>query len=128
MSKKGVKISEDPPAVKEIAHRSEVLEIVPVIDPMTGELVHHPLTEGERRQYDTATRDEQMLAAIQARSERQLPWWQRGYKNEKDARQRDKPKQYNPKTGKWEGGKKKRITRKRRSKKKWTSSATRKRN
>ena len=114
--KKGVKISEDPPAVREIEHRSEVLEIVPIIDPITGQLIYVPVTEEYRRKHDTTTREEQMAAAIEARSERKLPWWQRGYKNEQDARQKNKKKEYNPATGKWEGGK----TKKRRNKKRRT--------
>ncbi len=115
--KKGVRISEGPPAVKEIPHRSEVLEFVPIIDPMTGQLIYVPLTEEYRRKHETTTAQEFRDAALEAREEGKKTSRERGYKLPGEERQKNKKKEYNPVTGKWEGGK----TKRRRNKKRRTA-------
>ena len=116
--KKGVGFREEPPSVKEIPRRDDVVDYVPIYDPQTGQYIIVPLLEESVRKYGSQQGPEFQKAAQEARSERNLNWRERGYKTEEEARQRNTKKIYNPASGKWEGGKKKRATRKRRSTKK----------
>jgi len=117
MSKKGVGFKEEV-GVREIPHRKDVIDLVPMIDPATGQIVYIPLMEEYRRKHDTTTGEEFQAAASEFRQEGKKTSRERGYKLPNEARQMNKPKTYNPASGKWEGGKKKRKTHKRKFTKK----------
>ena len=112
--KKGVRISEGPPAVKEIPHRSEVLEFVPIIDPMTGQLIYVPLTEEYRRKHETTTAQEFRDAALEAREEGKKTSGERGHRLTGEERKKNKEKEDNPVTRRGEGAKTKRRRNKKR--------------
>jgi len=117
---KGVQFSSAPPAVKEIPGRSMVVGYTAYQD-ASGNLVPVPVQAGHIQQAYSQNAYEHMAAKQEAREESKETSWKRGYKFPPEVRKQTPAKKYNPSTGKWEGGRrKKRTTRKKRSQKKRT--------
>jgi len=87
----------------------------------SGNWVQVPVQAGHIQQAYSQNAQERIAAIEEARKEREKTPWDRGYKLSDEVRKQTPAKKYNPSTGKWEGGRrKKRTTRKKRSQKKRT--------
>ena len=113
--KKGVGFKDDI-SVQYIPGRHEFAGVGLVYNPTTGQFQQVAYDVGSERMIMSQRPEERYAAIEEAREEGKKTSRERGYKLPGESRQMSKPKNYNPATGKWEGGKTKRRTlRKRKS-------------
>jgi hypothetical protein len=115
--------------VRQIPNNEQIIGSRLQQHPQTGQIFQVPVTEGNMRTLYNQHPYEKWQAAQGAQQEASLTSRERGYKRMDEVRPLNKPKQYDPVTGKWNGGKKtkKRSGRKSRKTKTKSKRTTRRR-
>jgi hypothetical protein len=108
-NKKKVTVT-DNTSTREIPNRADIVGSTLQQNPQTGQIYQVPVTEGNVRMYYNQNPYERWNATQEARQEASLTSRERGYKRLDEVRPLNKAKQYNPVTGKWQGGKTKKHT------------------
>ncbi len=116
-NKKGVGFKKNLVDEREIPGRHEFAGVGLVYNPMTGQFQQVAYDVGSERMIMSQRPEERLAAITEAREEGKKTSRERGYKLPGEERQKNKKKEYNPVTGKWEGGK----TKRRRNKKRRTA-------
>ena len=77
-------------SVQNIPGRHEFAGVGLVYNPMTGQFQQVAYDVGSERMIMSQRPEERSAAITEARAERNIPWWQRGYKNPDEVRKNKK--------------------------------------